>query len=292
MPKRRIGTLAAIAACSVAGALASSAQAVEVISDLNSVVSIDPNSQAGVFDWEVNGVDQLNKMWFWYRNGATAEASLDTLTLVGAPNNFGDGVSMTYQGVVTEGASSVPIEVTLQFFTTGSTGNVADLHTLITVTNNSATVGLTDFHLFQYADFDLNETANDESVTFLAPLLDPTNFNTVRQTETSGAGVSETVVTEDPDPLLIARRHEADLMGDPLDTIVRLNDGVPSVLNNNVAAGVGNATWAYEWHFALPAGDTFTVNKDLHLTVPEPASLALICGGISLVCMPRRRAKR
>src|SRR6266446_128875 len=57
------------------------------LSDGNSVAHLDPGSQAGMYYWAVQNTpdtyqNQLNKQWFWYRVGNTAEASIDT---IGAP---------------------------------------------------------------------------------------------------------------------------------------------------------------------------------------------------------------
>lgn len=47
-----------------------SAKADVVLTDLNSVVSIDPSSSWGMHTWTVDGVDQMYQQWFWYRIGA------------------------------------------------------------------------------------------------------------------------------------------------------------------------------------------------------------------------------
>ena len=55
------------------------------ISDRNSTACVDvgSSSQSGMFNWYVDGADQIAKQWFWYRIGASGpEQSIDTL---GAP---------------------------------------------------------------------------------------------------------------------------------------------------------------------------------------------------------------
>ena len=50
------------------------------LSDGNSSFRVDASRQRGAFDWDVDGQDQLNQQWFWYRVGDSGpEASLDTL---------------------------------------------------------------------------------------------------------------------------------------------------------------------------------------------------------------------
>src|SRR5208337_545666 len=50
------------------------------LSSGNSSVSIDLGSQAGMYNWTVDGQNQLNQQWFWYRVGSSGpEASIDTI---------------------------------------------------------------------------------------------------------------------------------------------------------------------------------------------------------------------
>ena len=59
-----------------------SAKADVVLTDFNSTVVIDPTSQAGMYTWTVDGVDQMWQQWFWYRIGSAGpEQSIDTLGL-------------------------------------------------------------------------------------------------------------------------------------------------------------------------------------------------------------------
>ncbi len=61
--------------CAALG-MASPAQAAPItLVDHNSSVTIDPDSQAGMHDWVVDGVDHLFQQWFWYRIGSNPEAS-------------------------------------------------------------------------------------------------------------------------------------------------------------------------------------------------------------------------
>src|SRR3989442_15907678 len=79
--------------CSVAAALAFSSQISQAqiitLSDNNSHAQIDPTSQAGMSNWFVDGQNQLQQQWFWYRIGNLGgESSINTIsapavTLVG-----------------------------------------------------------------------------------------------------------------------------------------------------------------------------------------------------------------
>src|SRR5881392_3003563 len=46
----------------------------------NSVAQINTGSSAGMFNWFVEGQDQLAQQWFWYRVGNTAEAAINTIS--------------------------------------------------------------------------------------------------------------------------------------------------------------------------------------------------------------------
>src|SRR5437762_12525225 len=57
----------------------------------NSSATVDLGSQAGMSQWLINGQNQLNQQWFWYRvdNDPTGQHSIDTiggLTYANNPN--------------------------------------------------------------------------------------------------------------------------------------------------------------------------------------------------------------
>src|SRR5262245_23066280 len=52
------------------------------LSDKNSTINMNLNSSAGMTDWLVDGVDQLNQQWFWFRIGSGPQFDISTL---GAP---------------------------------------------------------------------------------------------------------------------------------------------------------------------------------------------------------------
>src|SRR5215831_17891253 len=75
----RAGTLCIAAFLSASA----SAAPVTILTSGNSSISIDSGTQAGMNNWTVDGQNQLNQQWFWYRIGSSGpEASIDT---IGAP---------------------------------------------------------------------------------------------------------------------------------------------------------------------------------------------------------------
>src|SRR5437762_221264 len=93
----------------IASALVFQGQAqVVTLTDNNSVAQIDTASQAGMFNWSVDGQNQLTQQWFWYRIGNTPEKSIDTIS---APANVPagpNGVATTYNN----GQYSVRVQYT------------------------------------------------------------------------------------------------------------------------------------------------------------------------------------
>jgi hypothetical protein len=245
-----------------------------VLQDLNSVATFSTQTQGGQQGWQVDGTSQLFQQWFWYRIGNAAEQSLDSLPqtgLITSDTNFNPGndhMVVQYTGA--------PLRITTTYSLVGSapgTGN-SDLGEQIKVENQGATP--LDFHFFQYVDFDLNGTPNDDVVSFL-------NANAVLQQD-SGGVLSETVNTA----LGASSTHrEVNLYPNTLNS---LNDTLPTTLNDNLGPiGPGDVTWAFQWDFTIGVGGSVTISKDKLLAVPEPSSLALV---IAVGCLFPRRFRR
>jgi hypothetical protein len=255
------------------GVCVSTAAAVITLVDANSSVSIDPMSQAGMFDWTVDGVNHMNQQWFWFGVGSSPEASIDSLTLAGAfatdtnTRPGADTLILTYLGTGFE----IQIKYSLLGGSPGS--QTSDVTEQIIVTNTSG--GLLDFHFFQYTDLDLGGTPGGDTAT-------RPNANSVRQSDLSVA-MSETVFTPAPSHFEIALVPT---------TITGLNDGSPTTLSDTAASlGPSNVTWALQWDRTLTRigrGRTLVISEDMLLTpvsghqttVPEPPSGVLLGLGV------------
>lgn len=247
------------------------------LTDTNSTVKIDTQSQAGVYDWHVDGIDNMNQQWFWFRVGNSGpEQSVDTLLhnpvtdMIISDGNFNPGDDrLTLRYTDQANRFEIFVDYTL---TGGQNGSgTSDLIETIRVHSLRQTGNL-NFHFFQYSDFDLNGTTFDSSVEIL-------NANTVRQTD--GLTISETVATPAPS------RYE---VGYYNTTLAALTDGATTNLNQ-VGGPLtdGNLTWAFQWDFVLAPGGSFIISKDKHLehVVPEPSSVALfvlgvVCSGLGI----------
>ena len=273
---RNVLTLVAVTVASIA--MAAPAMASVMLYDANSVTEFDLESPMGLSSWRVDGREYMYQQWFWYRLGNTGgETSVDSLTLDGSPilsdlNNDGKNDTL-YTRYLGDG-----FKVELWFILAGGPpgSGASDLGEIIRVTNTGSQS--LDFHFFQYADFDLSDQ-NDTIV--ITGGTDLTAGNTAHQTA-PGAEVAETVVTPRPSS------HQVGLDG---NLLALLEDDNPTALTGESGPVTGNASWAFQWDKVLAPGRTLLISKDKNIT-PEPATLALMGGGVAAVLVVRRRRKQ
>lgn len=244
---------------------------VYTLSSGNATASINLVSQAGMYDWKINGYDQLSQQWFWYRAGTDAqEYSLDTLTLTGATPFGSNGLSASY--------AHPNFTVSLTYVLTGGTPSTGNAHLTESITINNTSSSTLDLHFFQYSDFDLLGSLNDTAA--LGRNVSG-NFNEALQAEGGllGPNFSETV--DSPG----ASRGEVALFPYLLN---ELNDGLPTTLSNFVGpVGPGDCTWALQWDFTLGAGESRLISKVKNLQIPEPSAVALLALGIAGLAVRR-----
>jgi len=251
-------------------ALVVPAHATITLTDGNSSLLINPDDQSGVYNWTVGGNNVLYQQWFWYRVGDTAEQSIDTL---GAPvvGTLGTrSAELLYTG------SSFTIDI-LYSLTGGTTNLASDVAETIRIINTGSSS--LDFHFFQYSDFDLNGIGSPDSVT-LGPSV--AGYGARQVSDNGGPVLSETVTTPAPSHV------EANVFA---NTLISLDDGGPTTLNDVTAAGPGDVTWAFEWDRSIAAGDSLIISKDKNISpVPEPATILGL--GTLLLFVGRKLSKR
>ena len=77
-------------------------------------------------------------------------------------------------------------------------------------------------------------------------------------------------------------------------TLLKLNDGVATTLNDVLTAGPGDVTWAFQWDMTIAPFQTVTIQKaKLLAPIPEPMTmvgLLMAIGGISSYVRKYRKA--
>jgi hypothetical protein len=249
----------------------------------NSSVSIDLQAPVGMFNWSVDGANQLNQQQFFFRIGSSGpQASLNSLGAPVVVPSGGNVVSATYSGV------GFTIQTTYSLTGSAPGSGNSGLGEQIKIQNLGGAPLL--MHFFQYADFNIPGSValgTDLGGRFNEALI-------------LGTGIS---LSEDIDTSLApgANRGEAAIFN---STLLNLLGPSAYNLNNNAAAGPGHTTWAFQWDPndpltqmpGIPAGGTFIISKTLSIEgVPEPGTLAIASLGLLALGAwhwHRRRATR
>ncbi len=244
---------------------AANATSVETLTDQNSTLTVDLGSDAGLSSWTINGINQLHQEWLWYRIGDTGpQHPLSDLVLSwslasnGNRNPGNERLVAIYQDTPLTQAPNLEIELDL-VLTGAPTGSpTSDLAATISIRNLKSSGNL-NIHLFQYGNFDLSATPNDNTVGFpSAP--------SVRQTDGATFVTAEMVTSPLPDTKQIAYA----------DTIYQ---NLKNVQGYNLVASTGtltgDVTWAYQWNLNVGAGGQATISQDTNFaqSVPLPASV-------------------
>jgi len=240
-----------------------------VLTDGNSSVSIDPGSQAGVDNWAVEGQNQLNTGWFWYRvgNSGTA-ASIDTISAATVSQPAAGTLATSYQN----NQFSLQVVYSLVGGATGS--GTSDLAEQVRIQNlTSAPLA---FNFFQYSAFALGG-ANNQNVQLGKNLQGKFNQASVNS--------GNVLITESVDGAFSpgANHGEAALFNSTLNNL----QNTPGYnLNDNPAAGPGKATWALQWNNNIAANGTLAISEDLNIVgvsvspVPEPPVWSVLSIGL------------
>ncbi len=222
-----------------------------------SSVDINTVAGAGVSNWQVAGVNQLNYQWFYYRVGAFGpEAPIQAID--NTPTTVYNAAARTLDLTYDNGSFSVR---TLFKLTSGNTPNLSET---ITVHNHSG--GSLDFHFFQYSDFDLFGQSGGQSVQFSTNSVTGQYYKAL---QTDGLRTVEEKVNSATPPI----SHFEAQLGNA--TLASLTDGGPTTLSDSVSAGFGNVTFAYQWDVTLANNESFQLSKLLTI-VPEPTTFSLI----------------
>jgi hypothetical protein len=240
------------------------------ITNKNSILDINAaTGPGGVNNWKIDGVDQLNLQWFYYRVGNLGpEYPIESISSTPTVSTGSRSLTLTY-------ANSAYSVRTVYSLSGGNLGSgTSHLDEGVTINNTSASP--LDFHFFQYSDFNLGNATGGQTVQFFK---NPSGLPYYSVQSDGTLSVTETVSP--------ASHIEAALYN---QTLASLTDGSPTTLNDVTTAGLGNVTFAYQWDFTLAAGGSFQIQKLIDV-VPEPSSLALISSGLFALAIIRRRKK-
>ncbi len=264
-----------IACAIVTLGLASASQAAYTLTDGNSSAGIDVESQAGMYDWYIDGVDQMSQQWFWYRvEGDTREWSIDH---IGTPSVSTLGTNFVSATYTQANQFSIRVDYLLRGGLPGS--GASDVAETITINNTSnSALGI---HFYQYTDFDLAGTPGNDVVQLGKNLQNL--FNEALQKD-GALNIAETVTGPG------ANSGEANFYANTLNS---LNDTSITNLSGAVGPlGPGDVTWAFQWDLNIPAGGSAIISKDKNLSVPEPSTVGLMALGVLGLGLRRRCRKR
>lgn len=228
------------------------------LANQNSFLQINDTSSAGQLNWFVDGTNNLAQQWFWISVNGAAPVAVNT---VGAPvitNQTANSVMITYANSLVE----VDLTFTLLGQNPGTLG--ADLAVQAGVTN--LTGATATVNLFEFANFDLNNSAAGDTVGFPSA---------TQITQTKGM----TTITEDT-VISAFQGHEGDTSGTVLGAVTTNTlNGLPAI---GGSVSPADAAWAARWDRTLTTGAAFTVSKDENiqgvtpgLNVPEQGSVII-----------------
>jgi hypothetical protein len=233
------------------------------VSSSNSLMLVDPTSDAGLYSWTVNGMDVSYQHWYWLRIGSNApQFSLDTL--------FGPLGLYRSQTNTTVNYLGQGLSATLAFsLTGGANGSFASsLTESLTIQNvTNTTVNL---HVFEYSDYDLSDNPSVDTLSF------PATNKAVQQG--NGLTLTESIGTPMPN------FYEGSWYAITFDKITGTS---PVTLTGSLIPNApGDQTFAHQWDTNLAAGQSIVISLTNTITgsiTTAPAVLSVARAGNNVI---------
>ncbi len=255
------------------------------LNNLNSIVSINASSPAGMSSYLVDGVNQVKQQWFYFRIGDSGpNLSIDSIGNLVASQVDPATLDLSY----TDLPSSPNYRARVQYLLTGKGSGSGQSILGETVTFYNTSAANLSLRLFDYSDFDVAGALNNDVVTLSRLALGPPSNRSYQTSfgQTNGAFfVNSTAISGTNN----SSRFEANYFNQTLQKIL---NGTPSSLNNNPTATAGDLTAAVEWDVTLLPGTSLQISKTINLVVPEPSSAAMLGLGLVAWVLTRRNKAR
>jgi hypothetical protein len=247
------------------------------LSHQNSTATIDYQTGGGLTSWTIDGKNQAEKQWFYYRIGGSpgSVSPIETISATPAFSTFFGtrGMTVTY--------SNATLSVKDSYQLTGNTAGSgkSGLSETISIQNLTASTLTLDFFQFSHLPMaDGNQTVSIQPGNGGSP-------HSAWQTNSFGPTLNN-IVTTLLDPI------HAEASTDHLTLNAMMTPGFTH-LNGNLSAS-GDVSQAFEWSYIMapkgdPSGDDSQQISLLMAVVPEPSALALMALGLVGVALHRRR---
>ncbi len=262
-----LGVLAGLLAMAVCASASTSPITLTDYFGTNSVVRIDPYTQAGVYDWLVDGSDQITQNSYWFRIGDSGPASpISSIGSVSVNHTIDSAATVIYSG------STFDLQITYTLIGADPGSGTSDLAQTVLLKNKTGSK--LDLHLFEYANLDLSGTASGDSAA---------HTSATHITQQDGKTTSELGVQVLPNHWEIASDG---------GIINRMTSATFRNLSDSSSPASGNVDFAYQWDLSLARYSSLSISQDDLLAgaaVPEPGSIVVLAGGIGLLPLLRRR---
>lgn len=245
----------------------------------------DDESRDELLSWEIGGVDQLSEFEWFFGTGATNR-------------DLGQNAAFTFDGAEADDAAdtiitrfssaSLGAAVTLEY-ALGADGRTLEQFLLVENTRTEEDFpGDTTlaFTLFPYLDLNVGGDPLDTATFDLAS-------QSFTQRDADGTSVIRWIAP--PDVLAIDGWWLDD---SSIDNRLRANNpnattGLPDAATPFPPSGAGNVAMALQFDVAIPEGDSFGfVFRNEQTTVPLPATVLLLGGGLGALALIGRRGRR